>query len=255
MIAIAAAAAVAGVLGAWAQRGGGREAAAWQFNVVGAYPHDPRAFTQGLAVEAGTLYEGTGQYGESSLRRVDLASGRVEKIRGLGPRYFGEGITVMDDRIYQLTWQNQVAVVYDRDTFEVVSTFTYPGEGWGLTDDGKSLILSDGTATLRFYDPATFTLERTVEVRDGDRPVAQLNELEYIDGEVWANIWHDDRVVRISPEDGRVLGFIDFAALYPRTVRGAEDVLNGIAFDADAKRLFVTGKNWPQLYEIEIIRP
>jgi glutamine cyclotransferase len=253
LIAVAAVAIAAG-LTAWAQLATERGPQLWSFDVVAAYPHDPAAFTQGLAIDAGAMYEGTGQYGASSLRRVDVATGRVEKLRALGPRYFGEGIAVLGERIYQLTWQNQVAIVYDRETFDLLETFSYAGEGWGLTHDGTHLILSDGSATLRFYDPQTFAIVRSIEVRDGGRPISQLNELEYVDGEIWSNIWHDDRIVRISPADGAVLGWIDLATLYPRAARGAEAVLNGIAYDADRDRLFVTGKYWPQLFEIKIVR-
>jgi len=240
-------------LTAWAQLGA-RRAAPASFEVVAAYPHDPDAFTQGLAVEAGQLYEGTGQYGASTLRRVDLATGRPEKQRALGPRYFGEGIAILDGLVYQLTWQNGVVVVYDLETFEVERTMEYEGEGWGLTHDGRQLIMSDGSATIRFRDPQTFAVTREIEVRDDGVAVPKLNELELIDGEIWANIWYDDRIARISPETGEVLGFIDLSALYPQRARSSEAVLNGIAYDAAAKRLFVTGKNWPQLYEIEIVR-
>jgi glutamine cyclotransferase len=246
---VAAAAAVA----TWAQLGTSRVSANAGFKVVAAYPHDPAAFTQGLAIEAGQLYEGTGQYGASTIRRVDLQSGRPEKQRALGPRYFGEGIAVLDGLLYQLTWQNGVVVVYDLETFEVERTVEYSGEGWGLTHDGNELIMSDGSATIRFRDPQTFAVTREIEVRHDGVPVTRLNELEYVEGEIWANIWYDDRIARISPADGKVLGFIDLTTLYPQNARGSEAVLNGIAYDAAAKRLFVTGKNWPQLYEIEVV--
>jgi len=207
------------------------------------------------AIEAGKLYEGTGLYGASTVRRVNLMSGRAEKQRALGERYFGEGIAILDGRLYQITWMNGAVVVYNLDTFEVERTMQYDGEGWGLTHDGKELIMSDGSATIRFRDPQTFAVTREIEVRDNGMPLAMLNELEYIDGEIWANIWYDDRIARISPADGKVLGFIDLSTLYPKSARGSEAVLNGIAYDAAAKRLFVTGKNWPQLYEIEVTRP
>jgi glutamine cyclotransferase len=184
---------------------------------------------------------------------VDLASGRVEKQRALNQRYFGEGIAILGDRLYQLTWQNQVAVVYDLETFDVLKTLPYSGEGWGLTHDDTHLIASDGSATIKFFDPDTFDVVKMLDVRDGERSISQLNELEYVDGEIWSNIWHDDRIARISPITGEVLGWIDLADLYPRSARGPEAVLNGIAFDADSERLFVTGKNWPQLFEIEIV--
>jgi glutaminyl-peptide cyclotransferase len=245
---------VAVAVAAWAQFGTqlARGSAVASFKVVAVYPHDANAFTQGLAIDAGQLYEGTGQYGASSVRRVDLASGRVEKQRALNGRYFGEGIAILGGLLYQLTWQNGVGVVYDLESFNVQRTFEYAGEGWGLTHDGQQLILSDGTATIRFLDPQTFAVVREIEVRDGGKPVIKLNELEYIDGEIWSNIWYEDRIARISPATGEVLGWIDLSTLYPVTARSSEAVLNGIAYDAAAKRLFVTGKNWPQLYEIEV---
>jgi glutaminyl-peptide cyclotransferase len=248
-------AAVALGLAAWAQLGARRGLEQGGFKVVAAYPHDPNAFTQGLAIEAGQLYEGTGQYGASTLRRVDLTTGRPEKQRALGPQFFGEGIAILGGLVYQLTWQNGVVVVYDLETFEVERTMRYEGEGWGLTHDGRQLIMSDGSATIRFRDPATFAVRREIEVRADGVPLARLNELEYVDGEIWANIWYDDRIARIDPADGKVRGFIDLGALYPQSARSSEAVLNGIAYDAAAKRLFVTGKNWPQLYEIEVVRP
>jgi glutamine cyclotransferase len=248
-------AAVAVGIAAWAQLGAHRAPAVAGFKVVAAYPHDPMAFTQGLAIEAGRLYEGTGLYGASTVRRVNLTSGRAEKQRALGERYFGEGIAILDGRLYQITWMNGAAVVYNLDTFEVERTMQYDGEGWGLTHDGKELIMSDGSATIRFRDPQTFAVTREIEVKDNGVPLAMLNELEYVDGEIWANIWYDDRIARISPADGKVLGFVDLSTLYPKSARGSEAVLNGIAWDGAAKRLFVTGKNWPQLYEIEVSRP
>ena len=249
------AAALAVGLAAWPQLGARRDSTtATGFEVVAAYPHDANAFTQGLAIEAGQLYEGTGQYGASTVRRVDLQSGRPDKQRALNQRYFGEGIAILGGLLYQLTWQNGVVVVYDLATFEVQRTMQYDGEGWGLTHDGRELIMSDGSATIRFRDPQTFAVTREIEVRAGNAPVPKLNELEFIDGEIWANIWYDDRIARISPATGEVLGFIDLTTLYPQSARGSEAVLNGIAYDAAAKRLFVTGKNWPQLYEIRVVR-
>ncbi|HEY8520046.1 MAG TPA: glutaminyl-peptide cyclotransferase [Gammaproteobacteria bacterium] len=251
---IAAAALVAvGAMAAWAQLGA-RGPKLWTAKVVAAYPHDPTAFTQGLVIHEGRLYESTGQYGASSVRLVDLETGNVEKGRRLGPGFFAEGIAILGDRLYQLTWQNRVAIVYDVGTFDVLETFQYEGEGWGLTHDGRQLIMSDGSSEIRFLDPATFEVERTIVVRDGDLRVDRLNELEYVEGEIWANVWYDDRIVRISPEDGRVLGWIDLSHLYPASRRPRDDVLNGIAYDAAAKRIFVTGKNWPRLFEIELAR-
>jgi glutaminyl-peptide cyclotransferase len=252
----AAAAAVAAVaVAAWAQLGVRGAPKTAGFKVVAAYPHDARAFTQGLEIHAGRLYEGTGRYGESTLRLVDLTTGRVEKTRALNPSYFGEGIAILGDKIYQLTWQNGVALVYDLDTFNVRQTLRYTGEGWGLTDDGEHLIMSDGTATIRFLDPQTFAPVREIEVHEGTAPIERLNELEYVEGEIWSNIWYEDRIARISPKDGAILGWIDLSQIYPQSARGSEAVLNGIAYDAAAKRLFVTGKNWPQLFEIQIVRP
>jgi glutaminyl-peptide cyclotransferase len=251
VVCVVAAAAVG--VAAWAQLGSRPGPKTYGFKVVAAYPHDPNAFTQGLAIEKGQLYEGTGQYGASSVRRVDLKTGRVQKLRPVNASYFGEGIAILGGKLYQLTWQNGLAFVYDIESFNVQQTLRYATEGWGLTDDGNQLILSDGSATLRFLDPATFETKREITVRDGGEPIARLNELEYVNGEVWSNVWYDDRIARISPDDGTVLGWIDLASIYPRAVRGAEAVLNGIAYDEDAKRLFVTGKNWPQLYEIEVV--
>jgi len=222
--------------------------------VVNTYPHDPGAFTQGLAFADGFLYEGTGQYGQSSLRKVDLESGKVLQKLPLTPQYFGEGIAVVGDRILQLTWLNQVGFVYDRQTFKTQQTFRYSGEGWGITSDGERLIMSDGSATLRFLDPKTFDVTGRVTVRDRRRPVRHLNELEYVEGEVYANVWGSDFIVRIAPKTGDVLGWIDLTDLLPARQRPNRDaVLNGIAYDTKGKRLFVTGKLWPKLFEIRLV--
>lgn len=227
------------------------------YRVLASYPHDPGAFTQGLAYVDGTLYEATGSagVGPSSLRRVDLATGAVQARHDLATEDFGEGIAVVGDRIIQLTWQSQIGYVYDRATFRPLGTFRYPGEGWGLAYDGRRLIMSDGTDRLRFLDPETFVETGSVQVRDAGRPVDQLNELEYIDGQVYANIWQTDRIVRIDPATGQVTAVIDLAGLLPAADResGQVDVLNGIAYDVDRDRLFVTGKLWPKLYEIELV--
>ena len=243
------------VLTAWAQFAADGGPELMTFEVIATIPHEPAAFTQGLAIHDGQLYESTGQYGESTLRRVELATGRVEKMTALSNTYFGEGITIFGGRIYQLTWQNNLTLVYDIETFDRVGTLRYDGEGWGLTHDGTHLIVSDGSASIRFHDPETFEVVRRLSVHADGNPVNSLNELEYINGEIWANLWYQDRIVRISPETGAVLGWIDLSGLYPRSRRASEDVLNGIAYDADADRLFVTGKNWPWLYEIEIVQP
>ena len=245
----------AAALGVWAQNRPAAGGGLWTAEIVATYPHDPAAFTQGLLIHDGQLYESTGQYGHSSVRRVELQSGRVEQSVPLSFSHFGEGMTILGDRVYQLTWKSQTALVYDVDTFELLETRSYAGEGWGLTDDGEMLILSDGSATLRFYEPSSFELQRTLEVRDEGQRVTRLNELEFIDGEIWANIWYDDRLVRISPSTGEVLAWVDLSHLRPRRQRSADDVLNGIAYDSDAGRLFVTGKNWPQLFEISLVRP
>jgi glutamine cyclotransferase len=247
----AAAVSLAG-LASWSQIDAGRDRRAGAVEVVAVYPHDRNAFTQGLVVHDGKLLEGTGQYGASSLRRVDIASGRVERLLPLGAAYFGEGITVLGDRIYQLTWQNRLGFIYDVESFDPRGTFRFDGEGWGLTNDGEHLILSDGTASLRFIDPETFNVVRTITARENGQPLTRLNELEYVGGEIWANIWYDDRIARLSPADGTLLGWIDLAALYPPSQRGSNDVLNGIAYEAQTRRLFVTGKNWPQLFEIKV---
>ncbi len=246
--------AIAVGVAAWAQLTKHRGPEMWGFKVVAAYPHDPMAFTQGLVYHDGQLYEGTGLYGQSSIRRVDLKTGGVDKLRPLNSMYFGEGITILGDRLYELTWKKGVAIAYDLATFNPVATFQYTGEGWGLTEDGTNLILSDGTATIRFIDPKTFAVVRTIAVHDGDQSIDRLNELEYIDGEIWSNIWYDDRIARISPDTGEVRGWIDLKSLYPDASRSSEAVLNGIAYDRADKRIFVTGKNWPQLYQIEVVR-
>jgi len=222
--------------------------------VVAEYPHDAAAFTQGLVALDGQLYEGTGKKGESSLRKVDLKTGRIETIVALEPSYFGEGITILDDRIYQLTWQNRTALVYDLKSMRHVNSFRYSGEGWGLTHDGKRLIMSDGSSLLRFLDPKTFEVVKRVRVHGPSGQVDKLNELEFVKGEILANIWYADRIARISPENGEILGWIDLSGLYPEKQRTSkEDVLNGIAYDHASERLFVTGKNWPKVYEIELV--
>lgn len=231
----------------------GDDTTEWAVSVVASYPHDPTAYTQGLTLYEGELYEGTGQYGRSTVRRVDLATGIVEQRRALRPEYFGEGITIVDDRLYQLTWKSGLGFVYELDTFALLRTFEIDGEGWGLTHDGTRLIVSNGTAELAFLDPETFDVVGRVTVLDDGQPVDQLNELEYVRGEVWANVWFDERIVRISPASGEVVGWIDLTGLYPRSQRAREDVLNGIAFDPVSERLFVTGKNWPRLYEVELV--
>lgn len=244
-------------LGWWWQRVGQREHTAPTFGVtrVHTFPHDPQAFCQGLLYHDGFLYESTGNYGASSLRKVELTTGAVQQQHDLTPDLFGEGIALWHDQIIQLTWKNRQAIVYDRATFAELRRHTYPGVGWGLTSDGQQLIMSDGTATLRFLDPETFQVRRQVTVRDGSRRVTQLNELEYVAGEVYANVWYEDRIARIAPATGQVVGWLDLAGLFPASQRPHPDaVLNGIAYDPRQQRLFVTGKHWPHLFEIQPAR-
>ena len=223
--------------------------------VVREYPHDPSAFTQGLVYYQGYLYEGTGQKGRSVLRKVNLEDGKdaVPPVP-LNEQYFGEGITILNDKIYQLTWQDNYCLVYDAKTLEYTGHFIYEFEGWGLTNDGKQLILSDGTPTIRFIDPETFKVTKRFDVTERNQRLKSLNELEWIDGEIWANIWYEDRIARISPENGAVLGWVDLRHIYPQKLRYKESVMNGIAYDPETKRIFITGKNWPKLFEIRVSR-
>lgn len=234
------------------QRAGGAPPI-YTYTVVRSYPHDRRAFTQGLIFRDGVFYEGTGMYGESGIRKVKLDTGEVLQLHSLPREYFGEGITEWKGSIYQLTWQTQIGFIYDLRSFQQTKTFNYRGEGWGLTHDGAHLIMSDGSASLRYLDPATLQETRRLRVRDQDGPVEQLNELEYVRGEIYANVWQTERIARISPKDGRVTGWIDLSGLLSPMERGGADVLNGIAYDAAADRLFVTGKWWPRLFEIKVV--
>ena len=226
----------------------------YSYRVIRSYPHDHQAFTQGLVYEAGELYEGTGLRGQSSLRRVDLETGLVRQQHVLPKQYFGEGITIFGDRIIQLTWQSRIGFVYDRASFQLVQQFSYPTEGWGITHDGNRLIMSDGTANLYFLEPDTFTRIDHIEVHDDQGPVVRLNELEYVRGDVYANVWQTDRIARIELLTGRVAAWIDLTGLLSAAERQPHvDVLNGIAYDAENDRLFVTGKWWPKLFEIQIV--
>ncbi len=227
--------------------------ALYTYRVINAYPHDPQAFTQGLAFDDGFLYEGTGLYGRSTLRKVELTSGKVIRSLRLAERFFGEGITVFGEHIIQLTWRSKLAFVYRKRDFQLQQSFPYPTEGWGLTHDGTRLILSDGTATLHFLDPRNFREIDRIEVFDDTGPVQGLNELEYVRGEIFANVWRSERIARIAPATGRVTGWIDLSGILPEQDRAAPvDVLNGIAYDPARGRLFVTGKLWPKLFEIEL---
>jgi glutamine cyclotransferase len=224
------------------------------YRVVKTYPHDRTAFTQGLEYRDGFLYEGTGMIGHSSVRKVELGSGSVIQKYDLPQPFFGEGITVLNQQILELTWQTQTGFVYDRSSFRVLRSFNYPGEGWGLTNDGKQIYMSDGSADIRVWDAATLKEIRRITVKDGVSPVTQLNELEWVRGEIYANVWQTDRIARISPVDGRVLGWIDLSGILPKSERPETDaVLNGIAYDAASDRLFVTGKLWPKIFEIKLV--
>jgi glutamine cyclotransferase len=221
--------------------------------VVNSYPHDPEAFLQGLAYHDGSFFESTGQYGESTLRRVEAATGRVVKKLDLPPNVFGEGLALVADKLFQLTWQNKKGFVYDRETFRLIQEFAYETEGWGLTFDGTSLILSDGTSELTFLDLQSFKPIKKLGVTFNGRPVSQINELEFIEGEIWANVWHEDVILRIDPSSGRVTSYLNLRDIRPReTFNDDEAVLNGIAYDASQKRIFVSGKRWPRIFEIRI---
>lgn len=227
----------------------------YTYEVVRSYPHDRNAFTQGLIYRDGVLYEGTGLNGRSGIRKVKLETGEVLQSQPIDQQYFGEGLTDWDGKLIELTWRAQVGFVYDLRTFERTGTFTYTGEGWGLTHDDTRLIMSDGTAQLRFLDPSTFKETGRITVRDPNGPVPELNELEYVKGEIFANVWQTERIARIAPADGHVTGWIDLTGLLPASERTGTDVMNGIAYDAAHDRLFVTGKLWPRIFEIKIVKP
>lgn len=228
--------------------------AAFGYRIVHIYPHDPTAFTQGLIYLDGHLYESTGLNGKSSLRMVDLETGAVLQRHDLSADLFGEGLTNWGNTLVQLTWKAHTGFVYDRRSFRLLRTFHYDGEGWGLTQDGVHIILSDGSSSLRFLDPHTFREVKRIVVSDNGVEVHDLNELEYIHGEIYANIWQTDLIAMISPKDGHVVAWIDLSGLRPANVRANSNaVLNGIAFDATHNRLLVTGKLWPKLFEIQLV--
>lgn len=224
------------------------------YTVVHSYPHDRDAFTQGLQFVDGVFYEGTGLNGRSSIRRVKVETGEVLQKRDVPAQYFGEGIAVRGSELFQLTWQSGLALVYDRQTFAPRRQHKYSGEGWGLTQDATSLIMSDGSEYLRFLDPATFTERRRLRVMAAGQPLKNLNELEFVKGEVFANVWQTDYVARIDPASGRVNGYIDLRGLLTPREREGTDVMNGIAYDERADRLFVTGKLWPRVFEVRVTR-
>jgi glutamine cyclotransferase len=232
-----------------------RSVSKYGYEVVQVFPHDPNAFTQGLEFHDGQLFESTGQEGRSSLRRIELETGKVLQKVDIPSPYFAEGLTLLKGRIYQLTWQHQTGFIYDPVSFSKIGEFTYQGEGWGLANDGESLILSDGTNRIRFLDPNNFQVRKTIAVFDTNMPVMNLNELEYVRGEIYANIWHQDKIVRIDPHTGRITGWVDLGGLLSRSeVADEEAVLNGIAYDDAKDRLFVTGKLWPKIFEIRLKR-
>lgn len=230
------------------------ETPSYTYRVVKTYPHDPTAFTQGFEYAGGFFYEGTGLNGQSTVRKVKVETGQVLQRAALPEEYFGEGITVLNGKLIQVTWTNGVGFVYNLASFRPEATFRYPGEGWGLANDGRNLILSDGSATLRFLDPATKRETARVRVTDQGLPVRYLNELEWIKGEIWANVWQSERIARISPMTGKVTGWVHMAGLLtPAEQQRGVDVLNGIAYDGARDRIFVTGKLWPKVFEIKVL--
>lgn len=225
----------------------------YHYRITAVYPHDPQAFTQGLVYTNGYLYESTGLYGRSSLRKVELKTGKIIQYRKLPDKHFGEGIALINNEIYQLTWKARTGYRYNAETFELIAEFSYPTEGWGLTYNGESVILSDGTPVVYFYNPQTFTELRRITVTDDRGPVRYINELEYIQGEIFANVWQTDYIVRIDPHSGKVTGRIDLSALRKSLPMAHKiDVLNGIAYNPETQKLLVTGKLWPKLFEIKL---
>jgi glutaminyl-peptide cyclotransferase len=248
------AAAVAALVGATAAQAA---IPVYGFVVKNTYPHDPQAFTQGLFFKDGHLYESTGQKGQSSLRKVDLKTGKVQQKKDVAAQYFGEGSTAVGENIVTLTWQSNVGFVYDARTFALKSRFNYKGEGWGLASDAKAVYMSDGSNEIRVLDPNTLEERRRISVTADGKPIPQLNELEVVDGEIYANVWGTDVIARIDPASGKVVGWINLAGLLPPEQRGTtsvDAVLNGIAYDARQHKLYVTGKLWPKLFEIELVK-
>jgi glutaminyl-peptide cyclotransferase len=226
----------------------------YSYEVINTWPHDAEAYTQGLVFHDGTLFESTGLYGSSSLRRVELKTGKVKKKVEIDRQYFAEGMTIFGDKIFQLTWQAQKGFVYDLKKLRQEGEFVYEGQGWGLTHDNHSLIMSDGTNRIRFLDPSNFQVQRTISVYENGHPLTELNELEFIKGEIYANIWKTDRIVRIDPTTGKINAWIDMTGLHHGGDDRPENCLNGIAYDAESDRLFVTGKRWAKMYEIRLVR-
>ena len=226
----------------------------YTYDVVNVYPHDPTAFTEGLQYYKGDLYESTGLEGQSSMRRVELATGKVLQKTDVDPKYFGEGFVISGDKVIQLTYTTQIGFIYDLKTLSQTGTWNYQGEGWSLTTDGTNIIMSNGTERLKYLDPSTLSVVKTLDVQQSGLPVEYINELEYINGEIWANIWRTDSVIRIDPATGNIKGWIDLSGLLSPLERNSKnvDVLNGIAYDQEHDRIFVTGKNWPKLFEIKV---
>jgi glutaminyl-peptide cyclotransferase len=226
------------------------------YEVVRSYPHDPSAYTQGLLWHKGFLYESAGKYQRSSLRKIQLETGKVIQQVAVAPEFFAEGLALLNGKLFQLTWREHTAFAYDLESFKRTGELSYPWEGWGLTTDGKSLIASDGSNQIRFVDPATFAVQRTIRVfadNDPSHPLREINELEYVNGEIYANVWQSDFIIRIAPATGKLLGVINLTGILPgKSPDETDSVLNGIAYDSDHQRLFITGKLWPRLFEIKI---
>jgi glutaminyl-peptide cyclotransferase len=223
--------------------------------VLAVYPHDPGAFTQGLLVSEGHFFESTGLNGNSSIRKVEMPGGRVLLRRALDARHFGEGLALVDRRLIQLTWKSGIAFVYDRDSLEPIGEFGFNGEGWGLTYDGNQLIMSDGSPRLTFRDPDDFRWQATLEIKEHGNALANLNELEYVEGQIYANVWGEERIVRIDARTGEVNASIDAARLLPANERKRVDVLNGIAWDSATKSFWLTGKFWPKMFQVVFVEP
>lgn len=223
-----------------------------KYEVVASYPHDPKAWTQGLYYDDGTLYESTGIYEESTLRRVDLKTGRVLRKHSLDDRYFAEGMTLFKGKLYQLTWLSKKGFIYDPKSFEQIGTFEYPGEGWGLTHDAERLIMSDGSSKIYFMDPESMKTVRSITVRFGNRVVSELNELEYVNGYIYANIWYQNIIIKIDPADGDVVGYLELSTLWPGRPKNIDAVLNGIAYNKEEEVFYITGKFWSKLFEIKL---
>jgi glutamine cyclotransferase len=229
----------------------------YHYQILNVYPHDSNAFTQGLVYHDGYLYEGTGLHGESSLRKVEPSTGKILEIHQLEENYFGEGITIFQDRIIQITWKSKIGFAYDLQSFTLIETFAYPTEGWGITTDGERLIMSDGTAILRYLDPYTFAETSRITATINGKPIkGQLNELEFIEGKIFANVWPTSEIYIINPLSGEVEGIVDLSDILSARNRHPNiDVLNGIAYDAAEKRIFITGKRWPKLFHIQLVQP